>query len=85
MVLTGCSLGPPPKIDTCLVNMQTRMFECKNHKGTKFHISMNTRDPKNVQYLHNHISAPGDQIIDLMSWFKKAMLYIQNEYYNKAR
>lgn len=84
-VFSGCAIGPAPKMDTCLVNMNTRMFECKNHKGTKFNIPMNTKNPDNVKYLHNHISAPGHQVIDMFAWFNKAMTYLKNEFYNKAR
>jgi hypothetical protein len=72
-------------MDTCLVNMNSRMFECKNPKGTRFAISMSTKDKKNIKYLHNHISAPGHQVIDFFTWVKKAMVYLQNEYYGKAR
>lgn len=85
ITLVGCSIGPAPKVDTCLVNMSARQFECKNSSGTKFNISMNTTDKKNIEYLHNHISAPGHQIIDFFAWIKKAMAELQNDYYNKAK
>lgn len=85
IVSSGCTIGPPPKMDTCLLNMKTRNFECKNPKGTRFKISMDTKDPKNIKYLHNHISAPGHQVIDMFTWFKKAMIQLQNEYYGKRR
>lgn len=85
IVCNGCAIGPAPKMDTCLVNMRARQFECKNHKDTKFKISMYTTDKEDIEYLHNHVSAPGHQVIELFAWFNKAMTYLKNEFYNKAR
>ncbi len=81
----SCSIGPAPKVDTGIINMQERQIEFKNSQGTKFNIPLDTEDPKDVEYLHNQICAPGDQFIDFMSWIKKAMVQFQDDYYNKAR
>lgn len=82
-LISGCAIGPAPKVDTGLINMKKRQIEYKNHKGTKFNISLDTKDKKNKEYLHNQICAPGEQVIDFMTWVRKAMTQLSNTYYNK--
>ncbi len=84
VVFSGCAIGPAPKMDTCIVYMKpVRHFDCKNHKGTRFKIKFNTTNEDNIKYLDRHISAPGNQVIDFITWVKKAMTHLSNTYYNK--
>lgn len=83
MVFSACTIGPPPKVDTGILNMKKRQFEFKNYKGTKFNISLDTKNPSDIKYLHNQICGPGNQVIDLFSWFQKVMTQIKDDYYNK--
>jgi len=83
MVLVGCSIGPAPKLDTGIVDMKRRQVDFKNHRGTKFTIKLDTTNEKDIKYLHNQICAPGDQVIDFMTWIRKAMTQLSDDYYNK--
>lgn len=88
MVLIACSacaVGPPPKVDTGVLNMRKRQFEFKNSKGTRFNISLDTKQKDDIAYLHNQICGPGDQVIDLFTWFQKAMTQISEDYYQKKK
>lgn len=85
LTISGCSIGPARKMDTCILYMDVREFHCKNQRGTKFNISLDTTKKEDVEYLDRHISAPGEQVIDFMAWIKKAMLELQNTYFSKAR
>jgi hypothetical protein len=81
---SGCAVGPAPKVDTCITYMYERYWDCKNNRGTKFKISFDTKNEDDKKYMNTHISAPSDQIIDLMAWIKKAMLELQNSFLNKT-
>lgn len=83
LLFSSCSIGPPPKMDTGILNMKDRKFEFKNSKGTKFIIYLSTQDPNDVKYLHNQICAPGDQVIDMLTWIRKVMNQLQSDYYTK--
>jgi len=83
IVCSSCALGPPPKIDTGILNMRARRFEFKNARGTRFNISLDTKNKKDQEYLHNQICGPGEQVIDLFTWFRKAITQISNDYYNR--
>ena len=82
---SGCSIGPAPKIDTCITYMYDRVWDCKNSKGTKFKISFDTKNEDDKKYMDRHISAPSDQVIDMFAWIKKAMLELQNSFLNKTK
>ena len=82
---SSCSVGPPPKVDTGILNMQKRQFEFRNHQGTRFNISLDTKNESDLKYLHNQICGPGDQVIDLFTWFQKALTQISEDYYTKKK
>ena len=83
MVLVGCSIGPAPKTDIGILDMNRRMVDFKNTKGTKFSISLDTKAEREIKYLHNQIMGPGDQVINLFTWFHKALTELKDDYYNK--
>lgn len=83
MVLAGCSIGPAPKTDIGILDMNRRVVDFKNTSGTKFTISLDTKDKTEIKYLHNQIMGPGDQVIDLFTWFHKALTELKNDYYKK--
>jgi hypothetical protein len=72
-------------MDTGLLDIERRMVNFKNHKGTKFSISLDTTDAEEKKYLDKQVMIPGDQLIDFITWLRKAMTQLQNTYYNKAR
>lgn len=83
MVLSACNtLPPPPRMDTGLINMKKRVINFKNEQGTHFEIPLNTRNKKDIQYLHNQVCAPGNQVIDFVTWFYKALTVVRENYYN---
>lgn len=83
MVLAGCSIGPAPKTDIGILDMQRRVVNFKNTQGTKFTISLDTKDKSEIKYLHNQIMGPGDQVINLFTWFHKALTQLKEDYYGK--
>lgn len=85
ILFSACTIGPPPKMDTGLLDIERRVVNFKNHKGTKFSISLDTKDPEEKKYLDKQVMIPGDQLIDFITWVRKAMTQLQNTYYNKAR
>ncbi len=65
--------------------MRRRQIEFKNSRGTHFNISLDTKQKDDIEYLHNQICAPGSQVIDYVSWFKKVMNQLGDDYYSKVK
>lgn len=83
LIAFSACISPPPKVDTGILNMKKRRFEFKNSKGTRFNISLDTKNKADLEYLHNQICGPGDQVIDLFTWFQKLLTQVKDDYYTR--